>query len=62
MEFDEDPENQKYLVRQLVVRFAKINGYKLQPNVDVLQSQDPQIKLWIEMAEVAFEYLNENLY
>jgi hypothetical protein len=62
MEFDEDPENQEYLVRQLVIKFAKINGYKLQPNVDVLQSQDPQIKLWIEMAEVAFEYLNENLY
>lgn len=62
MEFDEDPKNQEYLVRELVVKFAKINGYKLKPNIDVLQYQDPQIKRWIEMAEVAFEYLNENLY
>ena len=37
MEFDEDPQNQQYLVRELVVRFAKINGYKLKPNIDVLQ-------------------------
>lgn len=62
MEFDEDPNNREYLVKQLVIKFAKINGYEIQPYMDILKVEDSRIKIWIEMAEVAYDYLKENLF
>ncbi|TBR56442.1 hypothetical protein B4U84_29000 [Westiellopsis prolifica IICB1] len=52
----------EYLVKQLVIKFAEINGYEIQPYMDILKMEDPRIKVWLEMAEVAYDYLNENLF
>ncbi|MCP6761895.1 MAG: hypothetical protein NHB32_24810 [Fischerella sp. CENA71] len=40
----------EYLVKQLVIKFAEINGYEIKPYMDILKIEDPRIKVWLEMA------------
>ncbi|WP_026736144.1 hypothetical protein [Fischerella sp. PCC 9605] len=57
------------LIEKLVQRFAAINGYNIEPFVQILDANHPQIKIWIAMAEAAVEemenvinvYVNEEI-
>jgi hypothetical protein len=46
---------QQALVERLVQRFAAINGYKIEPDVDILDAHHPQIRIWVAMAMAAVE-------
>jgi len=43
------------MVERLVRRFAALNGYNIEPDVQVLQAEHPRIKMWIAMAKAAVE-------
>ncbi|NJL64764.1 MAG: hypothetical protein HC903_26820 [Methylacidiphilales bacterium] len=48
---------QQGLVEKLTRRFAKINGYKIEKDLNVLDATHPQIQTWSVMAEAAIEEL-----
>jgi hypothetical protein len=44
------------LINKLAHRFAELNGHQIEQNLDILDindAQNPQIKTWVAMAEVA---------
>ncbi|GEM_PF-3737132 len=43
------------LIEQLTHRFASLNGYKIEPDVQILDANNPRIKMWVAMAKVAIE-------
>jgi hypothetical protein len=43
------------LVERLVRRFAALDGYNIEPDVQVLKAEYPGIKMWVAMAEAAIE-------
>jgi poly(3-hydroxybutyrate) depolymerase len=43
------------LTEQLVQRFASLNGYKIEPDLQILDANNPRIKMWVAMAEAAIE-------
>ena len=41
------------LIEKLTQRFAELNGYQVEQNLDINDAQNPQVKTWVAMAEVA---------
>ncbi len=43
------------MIERLVQRFAALNQYQIEPHVQILEAENPQIKIWIAMAKAAIE-------
>jgi hypothetical protein len=43
------------MIERLVQRFAALNQYQIEPHVQILEAENPRIKIWIAMAEAAIE-------
>jgi hypothetical protein len=41
------------LIEKLAHRFAELNGYQIERNSDISDTQNSQIKTWVAMAEIA---------
>lgn len=46
------------LIEKLVHRFAAINGFKIEPDLQVLDAKHPQIRVWVAMALSAIEEMD----
>ncbi len=49
------------MIERLVHRFAALNNYEIEPHVQILEAEHPQIQIWIAMAQAAIEEV-ENRY
>ena len=49
------------MVEKLTRRFAALNGYEIEPFVQILEAQHPQIRMWVAMAEVAIDEIEQEL-
>jgi hypothetical protein len=49
------------LVERLTINFAKLNGYQIEPNLDISDAQHPQIKMWMAMAQMAVSELETEI-
>lgn len=53
---------QRYrLIEKLVRRLAKIQGREIEENIDIFNSKNPRIHLWITMAEAAIEEVENEI-
>lgn len=49
------------LIERLTLKFARLNGYQIEQNLDINEAQHPQIKMWIAMAQMAVEELEKEI-
>jgi hypothetical protein len=49
------------LIEKLTRRFAALNGYTIEPNTHILEAQHPRIGMWVAMAEVAIDEIEQEL-
>lgn len=49
------------MIEKLTRRFAKLNGYEIEPDLQVLEADHPRIKVWIAMAEVAIDEVEQEI-
>ena len=49
------------MVEKLTRRFAALNGYNIEPHVHILEAQHPRIGMWVAMAEVAIDEIEQEL-
>lgn len=47
------------MIEKLTRRFAALNGYNIESDVQVLEAEHPRIKMWVAMAEVAIEEMEK---
>lgn len=47
------------MIERLTRRFAALNGYEIEPDIQVLEAEHPQIKMWVAMAKVAINEIEE---
>lgn len=43
------------MIDRLTRRFASLNGYNIETNVQVLEAEHPRIKVWVAMAKAAID-------
>ncbi|MFL9458555.1 MULTISPECIES: hypothetical protein [Nostocales] len=49
------------LIERLARRFAELNGYDLEPDVTLNDTQNPQLQIWLAMAEVAVKEVEKEM-
>ncbi len=49
------------MVEKLTRRFAALNGYTIEPDTQILETQHPRIEMWIKMAETAIDEIEQEL-
>ena len=49
------------LIEKLARRFAELNGYQIEQNLDINDAQQLQIKTWVAMAEVALTFVEKEI-
>lgn len=48
-------------IERLTLKFAKLNGYQIEQNLDINDVQHPQIKMWMTMAQMAVSELEKEI-
>lgn len=49
------------MIEKLTRRFAALNGYEIEPDIQVLEAEHPQIKMWVAMAKVAIDEVEQEI-
>jgi uncharacterized protein YaaW (UPF0174 family) len=49
------------LIEKLTLKFAQLNGYQIEENLNINDAQHPQIKMWMAMAQMAVSELEKEI-